>query len=605
MGRPGREPAAVACLALLGGMLFVASALAEVASDPHAIRDGNALAESDSEVELDWVPPAGHDPLVRCTVLPALRRTDRFLRRRREGLPYADDPRTFTPPSEKVRLVIDAQALGYLNLYRLTHRPAFRAEATRRLDYVLGLGDSALRHSGFDGLLGYSFLVAYELCGERRYRTAGLRIADGCLTYADNIMNWGYMAAMNFGMAWQLTGRREYLVAARSVTDRTGKTQFPGGAFPHRSSRRYGAHTGYTAWLLLEMILHRRSDPDDPDMDVNLLKGIPFLENRVNPDGSLNYGDAAGTYYSDPGGLEPRGWTHDLASIAFVLMAAGRRDAAGRAVHFLLQQEMSGEDLGGYPDKFAFPDSTSPLAMGAPSVARTSLIFWYLTEIAGIRGGRWNGTSVACALTPGNCNAAFRKVGLCDQGLAGHNACIDGQWTGCVDEASVTYGDVVCHDTTACYYNAERDESVLVRCSNPGTTKCILGRCDRDCVSPDRPECEDVSAQGDACGDAGAVAALGDPARTPPARIAAVSVRIGRLSGRMLSLVVTSQTPGAARFELFGVDGRRIAGRELGWLAAGSHAIEADAGRELAPGVYFVRVSVSGLPAIGRTAIVR
>src|SRR5438105_6707920 len=121
-----------------------------------------------------------------------------FLETRRVGLPFTPDPRAIMPYSEYVRLNVDTQALAYINLYSLTHKRLFLDEARIRLYYIAALGDSAFRGSGFDGQIGYSFLKYYELSHDPQMLAGGLRVAERCLMYSDNVMNWGYMAALCF-----------------------------------------------------------------------------------------------------------------------------------------------------------------------------------------------------------------------------------------------------------------------------------------------------------------------------------------------------------------------------------------------------------------------
>ena len=59
-----------------------------------------------------------------------------------------------------------------------------------------------------------------------------------------------------------------------------------------------------------------------------------------------------------------------------------------------------------------------------------------------------------------------------------------------------------------------------------------------------------------------------------------------------------------AQLELLDVMGRRVASRDLGALGAGRHRVELDGGLELAPGVYMLRLTQSGLARVTRVTIV-
>lgn len=436
----------------------------------------------------------------RCTLMDEIQKTHLFLLTHKNGLPYTPEARDLQPFTEVVRLNIDTQALGYLNLYNYTDNVQYRREAEARLDAIIALGDQALRHTSFDGQLGYSFLYGYELTSNTAYRDYGLRIADQCLTYPTNMMNWGYMCAMNLGKAYKLTGDQKYLTAARVVTQNTSDKQFPDGAFPHRASLSYGENTGYTSWLIYEMFQYRQADPQNPDMDFAILKATDFLARRVNPDGSLNYEDQNGSYFSDPGNADGRGGTGDLASIGYNLRAAGKNAEAQRALSFLFRQELTGAQRGSYPDKWAWFDPANPWANGNPSVLRTSLIFWYLTSIPLIGNSCQNGQSLSCAIAPDNCNATFAALGLCNAALTGHNVCLNGRLTGCLDESLIAYRPEQCVVFRQCAYSPDQEVSDVYSCTNPGTRRCISATCSNTClVTTDNTECTRDLFQGDVC----------------------------------------------------------------------------------------------------------
>jgi hypothetical protein len=320
---------------------------------PHAPQAGRREAEAD---------------FFGSTLVRELEETHVFLLSHRRGLPYTSDPRPLEPFAEVVRLQTDCQALGYLNLYRLTGKELYLRQARERLDYILTLGDVALGHKHYDGQLAYGYLIAYELTGETRYREAGLGIARALLSYSNNVMNWGLLAAIGLGRAYRLTGDERFLERAREVTGETAARQFPDGAFSHRDGSSYGENAPYTAWMAFEMLLHRLDDPEDPDVEVAILRAARFLEHRVNADGSVNYADSLGSYASDPGNVDCRGWNSELPSLAYVLRAVGKVAEARRVLEFLFRQEMRSPERGSYPDKWAFEDSTNQWTLDRKSV---------------------------------------------------------------------------------------------------------------------------------------------------------------------------------------------------------------------------------------------
>lgn len=445
---------------------------------------------------------------MKCTLLDQISKTDSFLRNNKNGLSYTPDAReaTLQPFSEVVRLNIDTQAIGYLNMYELTNEPMLKQqylqEATARLDYIVSLGATALRNAAFDGLVGYSMLRAYRLTNVASYRTLGLKIADACLGYYDT-MNTGYMCALALGEAYNLTGNNAYRTAARVVTRNTGDKQFPDGAFPHRDSQFYGENTSYTTWLMIEMLMYRRLDPTNPDIDYALIKATNFLEKRVNADGSINYQDADGSYYSDPGNADGRGGMADPAGIADVLYASGKEESAMRALQFLFQHQLTGAQLGSYPDKWEYIDPANPWTTGNPSVIRTSLIFWYLTETLRTQHGAVsNGTRQDCNITPDNCHAAYDEIGVCSAGLVGHMTTIDGVTTKCLNEDLVNYKPEICIVRWRCAYDERDDMSDVDKCTNWANIKCIGSACGSFCLAGNSIQgevCNRSLEQGDLC----------------------------------------------------------------------------------------------------------
>lgn len=450
-------------------------------------------------------PKLQYERFFRITVLEEVLATSRFLQRNTGGLPYTPDSRVLNNYPEEVRLLIVTQALGYMNLYTISHSPQYRQEATKRLDYILSQGDRVLHHSNFDGQLGYAYLRAYSLFADERYKSEGLRIAGTCVSAEHNNMNGGYMCAMALGQAYTITGNPIYLSASRAVTRNTGDKQFPNGAFPHRDSLLYGENTSYTAWMINEMLIHRRDDRQNPDMDHAILNAARFLEQRVNADGSINYEDSAGSYYDDPDNMDSRGWMMDPAYIAVVLHAVGKDAAAKRTLEFLFRQQGTGVMRGSYPDKWAYIEAGNIWQTGDPSMIRTSLIFWMITSLLQPPDGAQctSGTVTPCVVTPTDCHPALRELGLCDQGLTGAHSCIQGVATACLNERQIIYKPDLCYVQLACSYSEDMDSSQTYVCTNIESRKCVGSSCSSWCTNASRvePTCVRDFAQGNICLD--------------------------------------------------------------------------------------------------------
>lgn len=76
-----------------------------------------------------------------------------------------------------------------------------------------------------------------------------------------------------------------------------------------------------------------------------------------------------------------------------------------------------------------------------------------------------------------------------------------------------------------------------------------------------------------------------------------------------LSCAYALPEPGAVEVEVFGVDGRRVAGLASGWRPAGfgevTWDLRDDAGRRVAAGVYLVRARLGGAVWSERAAVIR
>ncbi len=553
--------------------------------------------------------PWDGDPLVRSGLL-LLRRMDAFLQARSQGLPYAPEERALEPWSEVVRLLVVPQALGYLELHDLTNERHWLREAEKRLRWIAEIGDSAFRGAGLDGLVGWAHLRAFESTQEPFYLEQGLAVADRCLGYDDDIPNWAYASALNLGTAHSLTGRSAYQDAARILTRRVASLQFPDGSFPHRNGREFGKNSPYTAWLAFEMIQHRRSDPEDPEMDPAILKAAAFLARRVEPDGSLNYQDSDGAYDANGLDVDCRGWMNELPTAAFVMEATGRRPLAARLLGFLSAQESRGPERGGFADKWGYPDTSSAWATGDPSVVRTSLVFWQLSAFLNATRAVGNGVSRECLITPADCHASFRDLGMCDAGLPGHDVRIDGRPTGCLDEELVRYGyRDTCDLGMTCEYHRTLGAFLVTTCPTLGDRKCIAWACEDTCRNPYPAACTKAWSRGDPClGTATRERLAPDtPGPTDPATLARVGPEIRSLEPGpgpgSITLVFTLGMATGARCVVFDVAGRLVARRELGWLPAGLH--RATLGAMLPSGVYLLRLEGGRDADVRRVTVIR
>ncbi len=451
------------------------------------------------------MPVQGDDPIVggggrysctdtiNCQLTSQINATDYFLKKHKVGL-YSPDPRPLTPVTEVARLNIVPQALAYLNLYQTTGRTDYRHEATDRLYYLLSVGPENSYGDGVRaGMSGYAFLLAYELMGIEQFRVEGMRIANDCLQqdYHDMGMNGGLMCGMNLAKAYKLTGDTRYRDAERLVIEHTATYESLNGAFPHQAGFNCD-NTSYSSWMFIEMLIIRKDDPGFEMNDLLLAKGVNFLLQRVNPDGSISYSDANGSYYCDPDNLDARYWTNELAAFVVVLNAGNQRAAANKVLSFLMSKESTGVNYGGFPDKYDGIDQSLIWTAGNPSVLRTSLNFWYLSSIATLGGSSCaSGPTVSCTITPTSCSSLYESTGLCVADLGGVKSCLSGTYTSCFDIATThigvglfCYEENYCEDDPlygACYYH----------CSRSGVKICVGGVCEGICYGvPPNQQCE-------------------------------------------------------------------------------------------------------------------
>ncbi len=410
-----------------------------------------------------------------CRLMKEILKTHRFLQRNENGLPYTKDTRNLTPESENIRLVIDTQANGYLNLYKITHKRKFLKEAENRLDYIL----SVQNNFTFDGQVGYTFLSAYELDRNPAYLKLGLKIADQCigLPEKDKILNWGLMCAMDLAKAYRITNNITYLNESWHFVRNNAPQQLRDGSFPHNilNNPNYSSNAPYTSWMIYELNQIRSDDPQNPDIEAALIKANTFLKNRVNQNGSLNYEDANGTYYWDSTYDETRGFNNELAYFGYDLRTMGENERSKNVLRFLFNQQDTGKNSGGYSDKWGYSEPGNLWANGNPSVVRTSIIFWMLTSIPLIDNSCQNGLAISCTITPSDCNSAFSELNSCSIGVSGTNVCINGRFTKCLNENLINYTFSVCDaEILSC---DPSNPYCGVACEINGYNKCIDGNC--------------------------------------------------------------------------------------------------------------------------------
>ena len=83
---------------------------------------------------------------------------------------------------------------------------------------------------------------------------------------------------------------------------------------------------------------------------------------------------------------------------------------------------------------------------------------------------------------------------------------------------------------------------------------------------------------------------------------AALSLRARSAPGGRLRLEFVLPAAGAVRAQVYDARGRRVGGRDLGALPAGSHALDLD-GAPLVPGIYWVRLAQGGATATSKAVI--
>jgi hypothetical protein len=356
------------------------------------------------------------------------------------------------------------------------------------------------------------------------------------------------------------------------------------------------------------MIHHRRDDPENPEMDPAILKAAAFLARRVDSDGRPNYQDSAGVYDANPLDIDCRGWMNELPTLAFVMEATGRRPLAARLLEFMFAQERRGPERGGYADKWGYPDTSSAWATGDPSVVRTSLVFWQLGAYLNAARVVGNGASRDCRITPEDCNASFRDLGMCGAALPGHDICIDGRFTGCLDESLVLYMyRDTCDLGMTCEYYRGQEAFLVTTCPVLGDRKCVAWTCSDSCLNHYPLACTKWWSRGNPCLGTLRTADLAPDESVTSAGpgVAALGIlSLGPSPGHgQLSVTFTLGDATDARWEVFDVTGRRMARWKMTGLSAGRH--QAALGLQLPSGVYLLRLGAGGGSDARRFTVLR
>ena len=90
----------------------------------------------------------------------------------------------------------------------------------------------------------------------------------------------------------------------------------------------------------------------------------------------------------------------------------------------------------------------------------------------------------------------------------------------------------------------------------------------------------------------------------PPVVFALEGVRPNPTNGRGLHVALALPTGAAARLELLDVSGRRVLARDVGSLGVGRHTVNLAAGRSVAPGLYWVRLTQGANRQTTRVAVI-
>jgi hypothetical protein len=228
---------------------------------------------------------------------------------------FTPDPRQtssqpISPATEYYRLNVGSQALGYLNLYKVTGKKDYLREAEDRLNYLLTKGNEIWTNSSFDGYLGYAFLLASEFDCNETFKQTGLAVAQRCLEYdgrpAHGELNWGMMCAWNLAQAYKTTKNQDFLDEARGMVTRTQYWQNDDGSFPHHSDFKDNKRNlAYSSFIAFEFAIYKELDTgidklndftvnyknQTVKLDFNKMYSslVALLKKQLNGNGSISY----------------------------------------------------------------------------------------------------------------------------------------------------------------------------------------------------------------------------------------------------------------------------------------------------------------------------
>jgi len=364
-----------------------------------------ALALISSAISHAWARAApeieARDPLV-----PMLRRIDRYLQQNEtDGVVL--DWRWVINETEAVRLSVQPQLLGYVELYRWHPSDRIRQDVVDRADYLLARFEQVRSGTVFDGMLGYCFFEAFEVTGDSRYFDAGQAVIaelEG-ISRSELILNGGLMAAMAFAADYHLTGDVVSEGLAQTALASLPDYQNADGSFPHwcQGTR----DVSYTDWMAMELILIQRRI-DDPLIPPMLQAMEAFMATRVDATGNTSYeapcpGQPGCTiyYWSEASGCgidyDTRAFTNELGYSALLF-----DHLHSPKYHDVMRFARSRESNGTWADKWDFwPDPSDPYYVWTAadtSVINTSLNFWCLAAaLPGRSGGAaaWGPDDVA------------------------------------------------------------------------------------------------------------------------------------------------------------------------------------------------------------------
>jgi hypothetical protein len=339
-----------------------------------------------------WAAASPPDPL-----LPVTLRISQYFREHETDGVTRDSRYALNPP-EVIRLSVVSQLLAYNDLCATLQRYAYYQEVVDRADFLVKHFGEITSGTGFDGMLGYALLGAYDLTGNTRYLSAALPIVDLCmrLSGAQNRLNWGLMSAMALAKYYRLTGDPAALEKTRKILDSVVADQFASGNFAHYCNLSTDLH--YTAWMGMEL-LHVQRYVDYPPIEQVLQRIDGFLKQRVGDNGRTTYeAPCPGVpgcwiyYYSRrtgcPQDYDTRGWINELGYNAMVFDHF-HETRYSDVMRFLDSLEVRGTVADKWDYRPPVSDPIYPWATADTSVIRASVVFWSLASICNSRYASW------------------------------------------------------------------------------------------------------------------------------------------------------------------------------------------------------------------------